>query len=79
MIHILTTGDMEKCRIDAWVNLPSLLVFAGACQSKSQARRLIKQGAVEIDDVVEDVPGNTAIRNGAILKVGRNFWRRLCV
>ena len=76
MEHIITEEDIEKCRIDAWIHLPTTLVDVGI-PSKAEARRLIKQGAVEIDGVIEDVPGNVPIRNGAVLKVGKRTFRRL--
>lgn len=75
--HIITAEDLDKCRIDGWIHLPSILIESGACETKTEARRLIKAGAVEIDGCIEDVSSRIPIRDGAILKVGKHFWRRL--
>lgn len=71
--------DIRAARIDGYVDLQDLLVGSGACASRSAAWRLIKQRAVEIDKLIEDVSGEIPIRDGAILKVGKRFWRRLKV
>lgn len=58
------------------VALPVLLHDIGAAASRAEAKRLVTQGAVRIDDgVVKDQSAN--IRNGAILRVGRRKWYRI--
>ena len=58
--------------------IPRLLVECGLVKSRSQARRLIAQGAVKIitEDEVLTVPEGCyygEIHDGDILKVGRNL------
>lgn len=69
-MRIVKTADCWMC------DLPQILKNNGACKSKSEARRLIKQGAVEINGqkVYET---NLNIEDGAILRCGKRFWQRL--
>ena len=56
--------------------LPALLHEIGAAASRAEAKRLVAQGAVRINDEV--VKGqSTQIQNGAILRVGRRKWYRI--
>jgi len=58
------------------VSLPVLLHDIAAAASRAEAKRLVSQGAVRIDDEV--VKEQTAeIRNGAVLRVGRRKWYRI--
>ncbi|MCY3920870.1 MAG: tyrosine--tRNA ligase [Chloroflexi bacterium] len=58
------------------VALPVLLHDIGAAASRAEAKRLVSQGAVRIDDeVVKDQ--SAEIPNGAILRVGRRKWYRI--
>ena len=58
------------------IALPILLHDIGAAASRAEAKRLVSQGAVRIDDEV--VKEQTAeIRNGAVLRVGRRKWYRI--
>jgi tyrosyl-tRNA synthetase len=58
------------------VSLPLLLLETGLVKSRSEAKRLIEQGAVDVDD-------NTVIENdwkiniGSTIKVGKRRWVRL--
>jgi tyrosyl-tRNA synthetase len=59
------------------VHLPALIVelFGG---SRSDARRLIAQGGVTLDDVpVEEVDLSPALLDGRVLRVGKRRFRRL--
>ncbi|MXY85581.1 MAG: tyrosine--tRNA ligase [Chloroflexi bacterium] len=58
------------------VALPVLLHDIGAAASRAEAKRLVSQGAVRIDDEVVKEQG-TKIRNGAVLRVGRRKWYRI--
>ncbi len=63
----------------AWVHLPALIAEAFA-ESRSQARRLLAQGAVRLngeplDGAEQDVAADRL--DGAILQVGRRRFRRL--
>ena len=58
------------------VALPVLLHDIGAAASRAEAKRLVTQGAVRIDDeVVKDQ--STELRNGAVIRVGRRKWYRI--
>jgi len=58
--------------------LPRLLKETGLCQSTSEARRLIKQGAVEIDGRrVEDVDKSILPTGEYIIKVGKRRFQRI--
>ncbi|MFQ5825860.1 MAG: tyrosine--tRNA ligase [Dehalococcoidia bacterium] len=58
------------------VSMPLLLLETGLVKSRSEARRLIQQGAVEIDDntVVDE---DSRIKFGSIIKVGKRRWVKL--
>jgi len=58
--------------------LPRLLKETGLCQSTSEVRRLIKQGAVEIDGRrVEDVDKSILPTGEYIIKVGKRRFQRI--
>ncbi|MYE05816.1 MAG: tyrosine--tRNA ligase [Chloroflexi bacterium] len=58
------------------VTLPVLLHDIGAAASRAEAKRLVSQGAVRIDDEVVKEQ-STELRNGAVLRVGRRKWYRI--
>lgn len=61
---------------DIW--LPRLLKETGLCQSTSEARRLIVQGAVEVNgERVEDVEHSVPQAGNYIIKVGKRRFRRV--
>ncbi len=58
------------------VGLASLLARTGLAPSSSEARRLIKSGAVKVDGVkIEGESATCTLRNGMLLQVGK---RRVC-
>jgi tyrosyl-tRNA synthetase len=57
--------------------IADLLVAAGLCDSKSQARRLVQQGGVSLDGAaVEDI-GTAVAAEGQVLQVGKRRFVRL--
>ena len=58
------------------VSLPVLLHDIGAAASRAEAKRLVSQGAVRIDDEVVKEQ-SAELRNGAVLRVGRRKWYRI--
>ena len=62
---------------DCWVfDVPELMMIVGCCKSKSEGRRLIRQGAVDINgEKVFETHLN--IEDGSILHVGKRFRRKL--
>ncbi len=57
--------------------IPELLVVAGLCQSKSEGRRLVQQGAVRIDGEVVESVGQIVASGERVLQVGRRRFVRL--
>ena len=59
-----------------WVSTPLLLLETGLVKSRSEARRLIEQGAVVVDDnTVIEV--DWKIKIGSIIRVGKRRWLEL--
>ncbi len=58
------------------VALPVLLHDIGAAASRAEAKRLVAQGAVRVNDEVVKEQA-VEIRNGAVLRVGRRKWYRI--
>ncbi|HOP94259.1 MAG: tyrosine--tRNA ligase [Dictyoglomaceae bacterium] len=55
-----------------------LLTLTGAAKTNSEAKRLISQGAVEIDGVkIEDINLDIELSKPFILRVGKHFFRRV--
>jgi tyrosyl-tRNA synthetase len=54
-----------------------MLVAAGLCDSKSQARRLVEQGGASLDGAVVADVGTTVAARGQVLRVGRRRFLRL--
>ncbi|MEX0706156.1 MAG: tyrosine--tRNA ligase, partial [Nitriliruptoraceae bacterium] len=69
--------DVPRTRLDEGLGLLELLTAVGASRSNSEARRLVDQGAVRLDNVVESDAGRTltdedlAGRRTLVLRVGR--------
>ena len=57
-----------------------LLVEAGLVKSRSEARRLITQGAVDVeidDNTITETDDYCRVKLGSIIKVGKRRWLRL--
>lgn len=67
----------EELEVDAALldndrfELAEFLHLTGLAPSKSEARRLIQQGAVKLDGVKVTVLKQTTIKSGAILQIGK--------
>jgi tyrosyl-tRNA synthetase len=70
-----TPTDIPSIAVPAGTPLPDVLVEAGICKSKNEARRMIKQNAVEADGVkVTDEAYQ--VRAAATFKIGsRRFLK----
>jgi tyrosyl-tRNA synthetase len=65
---------------DGRAGLARLIVLAGMASSNGEAMRLIRQGAVRLDDEVQADPQATvAVKEGVVLRVGKRRWGRLAV
>ena len=60
------------------INLPVILEDMGVCGSRTQALRLIQQGAVEINGI-KIYERHIRIADNSVLKCGKKFWRRVRV
>jgi len=58
------------------VSTPLLLIETGLAKSKSEARRLIAQGAVDIDNNTV-TQSSWRVRIGSVIKVGKRRWVKL--
>jgi len=72
--------DMPDLKLDGEIGIIDLVVKAGFASSTSEARRLVQQGGVKInDEAVTDVKAVITPVDGMILKVGkRKFARIVC-
>lgn len=69
--------DMAKIKLSGNYELPLLLTELGVASSNSEARRLIEQGAVRIDEAkITDPKSTVAVYKGMVIQVGKlKFWR----
>lgn len=71
---------IETYRIrDAHMSLIDLLVESGMAASKNEARRLIDQGGVKLDDTVQVPESEPVFTSGDILQVGKRRYLKLKV
>jgi len=73
--------EMPVCVLQAAeINVVDLLAEAGLVPSKSQARRLVRQGGVRLDGRrVGDVDSTVRVEEGMVLQVGKRKFVRLQV
>jgi tyrosyl-tRNA synthetase len=71
------TSDLCEINGDnvTW-SLPKILTRSGLVPSSSQARRLLQEGAIEVDGVVQTSP-NVILQDGATLRVGKHRFLRI--
>ena len=73
-------AEIPEVRIEHGVGLATLIVSAGFAKSNSEAMRLIRQGAVRINDrVIADPQASVEAAGGDVLRVGKRRWARLIV
>ncbi len=71
-------ADIEELVIDEPVWIIKLLTDTGLCQTNGEARRMLKQGAVKLDDEkIEDGDLNLSVEKEQILKVGKRRFLKL--
>ena len=69
--------DMPELRVDSNIALIELLVSAGV-KSKSEARRLIEQDGVKIDDEVKKEPNEIVkVKDKSVLQIGKRKFFKL--
>ena len=71
--------DMPEVRVAvARINIVDLIMHASFAASKSEARRLVAQKAVSIDDqAVTDINATVEPRTGAVLRVGKRRFGKI--
>jgi tyrosyl-tRNA synthetase len=73
-----TPDDMPDYAIQPGQTLVDVMVDSGLVSSKSQARRLVKQNGVKLDDVgVEDGDQPIALEAATILRIGKRRFLKL--
>ena len=70
--------DMPEMTLDGPTWVIKILTDSGLCQSGGEARRMIKQGAVKLDDAkIDDADAELDITGEAVLKVGKRRFLKL--
>ncbi|MBW4061584.1 tyrosine--tRNA ligase [Candidatus Saccharibacteria bacterium] len=70
---------IETITVDPTADFLDILVTTGMASSKSDARRLIDQGGVKLDDHVVEFSNEAVITDGQILQVGKRRYLKLHV
>ena len=65
---------MDEKTVASPASIVDLIVELGFAGSKRDARRLVDQGAVQLDGE-KVAPGEVSFEDGAVLKVSRRFVR----
>jgi len=70
--------DYARLSLEPEVGLAKLIAVCGLAPSSTEARRLIKSGAVKVDGVkVDDEPALVHVRDGMLIQVGKRKACRL--
>ena len=71
--------DMPEISVPAGeINIVDLIVAADFAPSKKEARRLVQQNAVTLDDEkISDINATVAVKPGAVLKVGKRRFGKI--
>ncbi len=69
--------EMPEMPLDEPMAIPELLVVAGLCDSKSEARRLVQQGGVRIDGELVESIDQIVAPGEKVLQAGRRRFVRL--
>ena len=74
-------SEIPEIRVPAGkINIVELIVLAAFAASNGQARRLVRQNAVSIDDEkITDAEAKIEPKNGAVLRVGKRRFGRIAV
>jgi tyrosyl-tRNA synthetase len=78
------TTELDADELEAGIQTPELFQRVGLCRSRSEARRLIKQGGAYVNDEpigsVDDLVGTDHLVGGAILlRAGKKRYHRVVI
>ena len=73
--------EMEEVKLKKdKINIVDFLVGCGATKSKGEAKRLVEQGGVRINDVaIEGWDGETEFKGGEVIQVGKRKFLRIVI
>jgi tyrosyl-tRNA synthetase len=70
--------ERSRLKADGTIRVAEMLALTGLVKSKSEAKRLIEQGAVELDDVrVESFDADVSFREGVLVRVGKKTFAQI--
>jgi tyrosyl-tRNA synthetase len=73
----MPTTEIPAAELEGGINILDLLVKTALCPSKSEARRLVVQGGVSVDDVkVTDPNGVVEIAGSVVIKKGKKVYHK---
>ena len=74
----MPTTEIPAAELEGGINILDLLVKTALCPSKSEARRLVQQGGVSVDDVkVTDPNAAVEIAENVIIKKGKKVYHKV--
>ena len=74
----MPTTEIPAAELDGGINILDLLVKTALCPSKSEARRLVTQGGVSVDDAkVTDPNAMVEIADSVIVKKGKKVYHKV--
>ena len=74
----MPTTEIPAAELEGGINILDLLVKTALCPSKSEARRLVQQGGVSVDDVkVTDPNAAVEIAESVIIKKGKKVYHKV--
>ena len=74
----MPTTEILAAELEGGINILDLLVKTALCPSKSEARRLVQQGGVSVDDVkVTDPNAVIEIADSVIVKKGKKVYHKV--
>lgn len=74
----MPTTEIPAAELEGGINILDLLVKTALCPSKSEARRLVTQGGVSVDDAkITDPNGVIEIAESVIIKKGKKVYHKV--
>ncbi len=71
-------GDLQELKVKSGATLLEVVLASGAAKSKSEARRLVEQGAVEVAGAVKKDPTEVLnLKGGEVVRIGKKAFFRV--